>query len=147
MSINAYKNTIRQSESPRQIERRILSRLTGALEAYSAYDAVTHPLERMEILSNGLRDALAENQRFWNVLKIDLAMPENQLSPDLRAGLLSLALWVDRQTSAILGGKTGVMALVDINRSIVAGLSASPAAPVAATAEPLPAAQVLHQGG
>ncbi len=149
MSINAYKNTIRQSESPRQIERRILSRLTGALEAHAAYDTADSPNARLGILSNGLRDALAENQTFWNELKYDLAMPENQLSPDLRAGLLSLALWVDRQTSAIMGGKTGVMALVDINRSIVAGLSASPAAPAAAaaTAEPRPAAQILHQGG
>lgn len=147
MSINAYKNTIRQSESPRQIERRILSRLTGAIEAHSAYDTADSPNARLGILSGGLRDALAENQTFWNELKYDLAMPENQLSPDLRAGLLSLALWVDRQTTAIMGGKTGVMALVDINRSIVAGLAASPAAPVPATAEPRPVAHVLHQGG
>lgn len=145
MSINAYKTTIRHSESPRQIERRILSRLTGALELHRAYDTTGTSLARLDILSAGLRQALAENQAFWAELKHDLALPENALSPDLRAGLLSLALWVDRQTAAILGGRPGVMALVDVNRAIITGLAATPAAnPSAETARSM---QVMHQGG
>ena len=125
MSINAYKSTIRQVESPRQIERRILSRLTGALEAHAAYDGLDSAVARLGLLSGGLRHALAENQTFWSELKHDLALPENRLSPDLRAGLVSLALWVDRQTAAILGGAPGVMALVDVNRAIITGLAAN----------------------
>lgn len=147
MSINAYKSTIRHSESPRQIERRILSRLTGALEAQVAYDNADTTFQRLEILSNGLRDALAENQKFWGELKYDLSLPENQLSPDLRAGLLSLALWVDRQTVAILGGQPGVTNLVDVNRSIVAGLSVTPTASVSSAVEPAASLHLQHQGG
>lgn len=147
MSINAYKSTIRHSESPRQIERRILSRLTGALEALVAYDHAETTFQRLEILSNGLRDALAENQKFWGELKYDLSLPENQLSPDLRAGLLSLALWVDRQTVAILGGQPGVANLVEVNRSIVAGLSATPTAAVSSAAEPASSLHLQLQGG
>lgn len=129
MSIAAYKSNIRQTESPRQIERRIMSRLTGALEAQAAYDAAQTTGERLQILSAGLRDTLAENQKFWNELKHDLAFPGNMLPPDLRAALISIALWVDRQTSAVMGGQPGVAALADINRTIMTGLSATPAAP------------------
>lgn len=144
MSIAAYKSTIRQSESPRQIERRILSRLTGQLEAHAAFDTATG-LERIEILARGLRAALAENQIFWNELKYDLAQPGNALSPELRAGLISIALWIDRQTSAVMGGDPGVMALAEINRNIIAGLAGTPAHPTPVAAEaPIPA---LHPGG
>ena len=146
MSIAAYKSTIRQSESPRQIERRILSRLTGALEAHVAYDtAVT--FERVQILSNGLRAALSENQTFWNELKYDLAQPENALSPELRAGLLSIALWVDRQTGAVMGGQPGVRALADINRSIITGLSAPKPAQSSAETDAARPLQAVQQGG
>ncbi|MDG1128264.1 MAG: flagellar biosynthesis regulator FlaF [Paracoccaceae bacterium] len=143
MSLAAYKTTIRHSESPRQIERRILSRLTGALEAHCAFDTATTAADRLGTLSGGLRDALAENQKFWTELKYDLALPGNALSPDLRAGLVSLAIWVDRQTADIMGGKPGVRALAEINRSILAGLSATPAAEAP---QPVAAAQPAYQG-
>ncbi|MFU8863092.1 MAG: flagellar biosynthesis regulator FlaF [Rhodobacterales bacterium] len=146
MSISAYKNTIRQVESPRQIERRILSRLTGELEAFGAYDTTTTSFERLDILANGLRDALIENQTFWAALKHDLAHPTNALPPELRAGLLSIALWVDQKTKNVLGGQPGVMALVEINRSIIAGLAATPAAHPPAAVAPVAVAQPAYQG-
>jgi flagellar biosynthesis activator protein FlaF len=102
---------------------------------------------RIDILSGGLRDALTENQIFWGELKHDLAQPDNALSPDLRAGLMSLALWVDKQTAAVLGGKPGVAALVDVNRAIIAGLAAAPSATLPTPSEHSKAAQALHQGG
>lgn len=124
MSIAAYKTTIRESETPRQIERRVLSRLTGDLAAKAqAFDGAGTLLDRSQLLAEGLRNDLAENQKFWNELKFDLMGSGNGLPEDLRAGLISLALWVDRQTANVLGGNAGVGALVDINRSIVAGLS------------------------
>lgn len=144
MSIAAYKSTIRQSESPRQIERRILSRLTGALEAHAAYDTATKS-ERLDILSKGLRNALSDNQNFWNELKYDLAQPGNALSPELRAGLLSIALWIDRQTSAVMGGQGSVRALADINRTIITGLSATPANPMPDVADASRSAQAVQQ--
>ncbi len=124
MSIAAYKTTIRESETPRQIERRVLSRVTGQLAARAeAYDRAENMRDRGTLLAEGLRDDLATNQKFWNELKFDLPQPKNALPTDLRAGLISLAMWVDRQTSSVMGGSAGVGALVDINRSIVAGLA------------------------
>lgn len=123
MSIAAYKQTVRDTESSRQIERRILSNVTGAMERDGAgYDAATRG-ERVGILADGLREAIADNQRFWTAVRQDLADSANGLSPDLRAQLISISLWIDRQCARVMGGESGVGALVDINHSIMRGLT------------------------
>lgn len=130
MSIAAYKRTIRESESPRQIERRILSRITGELEQSAQdFDAADGRGPRLELLAGGLRDSLAENQKIWGALRNDLADAGNRLPPELRASLLSLAMWVERQTTRALGGEPGVGALVTVNRHVIAGLSGAAPSP------------------
>ncbi len=124
MSLAAYKKTIRESDTPRQIERRILSRVTHDLaEKGKDFDASESPADRLAILAGGLRDSLYENQRFWAALRHDLAEPENAMPPALKASLISLALWVDRETSGLMAGKGTVAGLVVINTNIVAGLA------------------------
>lgn len=124
MSLAAYKKTIRESETPRQIERRILSRVTHDLaEMGKEFDASESSAERLAILSQGLRDSLYENQRFWAALRHDLAEPDNAMPAALKASLISLALWVDRQTSGLMAGQGNVAGLVEINTNIVAGLA------------------------
>ncbi|MGD9863911.1 MAG: flagellar biosynthesis regulator FlaF, partial [Pseudodonghicola sp.] len=59
MSIAAYKRTITETESPRQIERRVLARVTADLERLGPdFDAAERGLDKLTALSNGLRDAL-----------------------------------------------------------------------------------------
>ncbi|MGY3439979.1 flagellar biosynthesis regulator FlaF [Marinovum sp. KMM 9879] len=132
MSIAAYKNTIRESASPRQIEARVFARITGAmgqhLEAWSAADSKTL---RTTVLANGLRSALAENRQLWVRLQNDLANPGNQLPESLRANLISLSLWVDRTCGDVIGGKDGLQALIDVNNNILGGLSGRRPAPTA----------------
>jgi flagellar protein FlaF len=124
MSVAAYKANIREVESPRDIERRILLRITGEMEDHAtAFDTAKSKTERLNILSSGLRDALAENEQFWSALKFDLAEPGNKLPTELRASLISVALWVERQTNECLGGASGIAALVSTNRAIAAGLA------------------------
>jgi flagellar protein FlaF len=124
MSVAAYKRTIRESESPRQIEARVFARITGALTRYSdSYSAATTNEERNRVLADGLRAHLAENQKLWIALRDDLASPGNSLPAELRAQLLSLALWVERQSLQVQGGRPGLKALIQVNDSILAGLS------------------------
>lgn len=126
MSIAAYKKTIREVESPREIERRVLSRITSDLETSSAgFDAANSKLERLSILNDGLSQALSENLQLWSAMKHDLAGKENGLPADLRGSLISLALWVERQTTSILAAKASVEPLISVNRTICAGLSVS----------------------
>jgi len=123
MSIAAYKRTISETESPRQIERRVLSRVTSDLERLASdYDSAEQGLEKIGILAKGLRDALWQNQRVWQAFQHDLSSEGNSLSPDLRAGLISLSFWVDTHTRGVLKGQNKVGPLVNINRTIIRAL-------------------------
>jgi len=127
MSIAAYKRTITETESPRQIERRVLSSVTAELEdKYLAYDQAETSDERLAALADGLRDTLWYNQRVWMALRNDLVEAGNALSPDLKAGLISLAIWVDSHTHGVMKGENKIKPLLDINRSIVRGLEGNP---------------------
>ena len=123
MSIAAYKQNVRDTETPRQIERRVLSSVTAAIErAAGEYDTAERA-ERLPILAAGLRDAITDNQRFWLAIRHDLADEGNALPKELRAQLISIALWIDRQSARVMGGEAGVKALVDINHTIIRGLA------------------------
>jgi len=124
MGLAAYKTVIRESETPRQIERRILTRITGALTQHAEkYDSALSSEERLGILYNGLGESLVENQLFWGMLKKDLASKGNSLTTELRASLLSIALWVERETNSVMGGAAGVLDLIAVNQNIIAGLA------------------------
>ena len=124
MSIAAYRATLRHTEDPRAIERRLIVRVTGKIVEYAAaYDAADDALGRQSVLAGGLSAALAENAAIWRALKNDLSEPGNGLAPALRAGLISIALWMERETVRILGGGGRVGPLVEINGSIAAGLA------------------------
>lgn len=127
MSITAYKRTITQTESPRQIERRVFANVTAELEAQSVeFDVTEQSGDKLRILSGGLRDTLSYNQRIWQTIRSDLVNPANGLAPDLRAGLISLSLWVESHTNEVLKGQKKVKPLLDINRSIIRGLEGNP---------------------
>jgi len=124
MGLAAYKKTIRESETPRQIERRVLSRVTHDLQHHaSAFDRSETKFDRLNLLADGLRDALFENQRIWSALRDDLAEPGNAMPDALKASLISIALWVDRQTDTLMTGHGQVAGLVEINGNIIAGLA------------------------
>ncbi|WP_109468049.1 flagellar biosynthesis regulator FlaF [Albibacillus kandeliae] len=124
MSITAYRRTLREVESPRQIERRLLTTITGRMEQFAEeYDSAESSFVRLTVLSSGLREAIAENQKIWSAMKYDLTLPENQLPADLRASLISLANWVEKTSSGILGGRAGVRALTTVNNNIIVALS------------------------
>ncbi|RVV96869.1 flaF protein [Mesobaculum littorinae] len=132
MSIAAYKRTMRDTETPRQIERRLMSQVTGKLDRFAAeFDAAESGVQKLQILSSGLRDALHENVALWSALKYDLMTGGNSLPENLRSSLVSVAMWIERQTSSVVGGASGVAALVAVNRSIVDGLSGQEPGPVA----------------
>lgn len=124
MGIAAYKSIIRECETPRQMERRILTRITGALERHAKeYDEATSSEERLGMLYNGLGESLVENQLFWRILKNDMASKGNSLATELKGSLLSIALWVERETNSVMGGSSGVLDLIAVNQNIIAGLA------------------------
>jgi flagellar protein FlaF len=125
MSIQAYQNAVKRTESPRQTEYRAFAQATRGL-----IDAASLPADEV-----GRRaEALATNRRLWSLLAADCAAEGNQLSQALRAQIISLSIFVDRHSSAVMRQGAPLEILIEINRSIMQGLS--PAQPAMALAQP-----------
>jgi flagellar protein FlaF len=129
MSVAAYRKTMKSVSTPREIERLLLSKYCAALsQDQEAFDRADSKAEKNAILASSLRDVLYDNARLWRLFKADLSSEGNQLPAQLRARLISIAIFVERQTRAVLRGEGRVKVLIDVNQSIIAGLAATEAA-------------------
>jgi flagellar protein FlaF len=122
MSLQAYQQTAKRVESPRELEYRLFAQVTLALMEAARSDP-NDVVTRV--------DALDWNRRVWTVLADDCANPGNQLPASLRASIISLAIWVGRHTSAVIRRQEHIEPLVEVNRLIMQGLSPSPNAAAA----------------
>ena len=113
-----YDTLRRESLSGRALEREVLARAAARLE--SPGDA-----------PGALERAVEANRQLWMALAADLALPANACPPALKAGLISLAAYVERASGAALRGEGGTRALVEINRNVAAGLVDAPRAEAA----------------
>ena len=111
MSISKYQAAQRNTESPRQAEHRLFGQVNGALMRIGTSLDVEATV------------TLEWNRRIWLTMQSDLARDENQLPDNLRAQLISLAIWVDKHTSKVLQGQAAVVPLIEVNRSIMEGLA------------------------
>lgn len=114
MSIQAYQNAAKKTEGPRQTEYRAF-----ALATRSLIDAASLP----ETEVGRRAEALAVNRRLWSLLASDCAAEGNSLPQGLRAQIISLSLFVDRHSSAVMRNGASFDVLIDINRTIMQGLS------------------------
>lgn len=113
MSLSAYQSVQRFAEVPRTTEHRLMGQITG--EMIAARD-VGHT-------GAALASALHRNREMWHVFSTDCASSGNGLPDQLRAGIISLALWVDRYTTDVIAGREKIDDLIDVNRSIMEGLA------------------------
>jgi flagellar protein FlaF len=113
MSLQAYQKAAARAENPREAEYRLFGQVTRAL-----IDAAEMPAEQI----SGRVEALDWNRRLWSALATDCSMPENQLPTPLRAQIISISMWVNRHTSAVIRREEEISPLIDINRIIMQGL-------------------------
>ena len=68
--------------------------------------------------------ALKYNQLLWSIVQADVSEGKNELPDDLKANLISLSLFVDKQTSKGLSNPTEELldSLININLNISEGL-------------------------
>lgn len=111
----AYKQTLQETESPREMERRVFSQVTRALQDA---EAARLPVQ----LDENAQEALERNQQLWGALMFDVADQENGLPQALRAQIISLALFVDNYTGEVLAGRKPVRLLIELNQMIIRGL-------------------------
>jgi flagellar protein FlaF len=108
----AYKAIIRRTESARDIEHRVFVQVTAAMQEAATPD--THFTKRIQ--------AAHDNRQLWQTLACDLADGDNALPAELRAKLISLAIWVVGETTRVIRNGASLQALIDVNSSIMQGL-------------------------
>ena len=113
MSLRAYQQATARAESPREAEYRLFGQVTRALMAAAELDPGD---------LRGRVDALDWNRRLWTALAADCADNNNQLPEQLRAGIISLGIWVSKHTSAVIRREEEIEPLIEVNRMIMQGL-------------------------
>lgn len=113
MSLNAYRRAQEIAATPRSTEYRLMSQVTA--EMIAARDA--------GLTGVGLMPALHRNRRTWSTFSTLCADPENQLPEDLRARIISIAMWVERHTTDVVCGRESIDDLILVNRAIIEGLA------------------------
>jgi len=104
------------------------SSATARDREHEAFGHMIESLKRAEIAGPRSReaiDAIYVTRNLWSVLVEDLASPENVLPEELRAGLISIGLWVMREAEAIrLGRVQSFAAMIEVTTMIRDGLEA-----------------------
>lgn len=98
---------------PRRAEASILSNLAARMMRATEVGPAAFP---------ALVAAVHDNRRFWQIAAEDLAGDGNKLPDQLRAQLLSLAIFVERETTHVLSGRRPADALIEIDRAVARGL-------------------------
>jgi len=111
----AYKQIVDESaQSMRAHERGALDQVIELLRTA----AVSGPGSR-EVVT-----ALFQLRRLWAVFLDDLRSPENGLPPQLRAGIISIGIWVNKEIDRVRTGATQDLSpLIEINQIIRDGLN------------------------
>ena len=116
--VAAYQQQQKRNLSPREVEAMAFTKAAVLLE-----DAKKH--------SNNIEEyskALRFNHLLWTIIQADLTEPENELPDEIKANVMSLSIFVDKQTTKALRSSTAsdLDVLININRNLAAGLRTNP---------------------
>ncbi|MFC7291570.1 flagellar biosynthesis regulator FlaF [Hirschia litorea] len=131
MSIQAYQKTANRTADPRDVEFRLFAEVTRDLMEAQKAD---------KFAFGQVVAALDKNRRVWNAMAMDCAQEGNGLPEELRAGIISLSLFVGRHTSEASRNRDEIETLIDINRNIMQGLAAAKGLPQSAADSSIAAA-------
>ena len=110
----AYNDVIEESrQTMRARERAAMDRVIGMLRS----------AQEKGPQSRELIDALFHLRRLWTVFIDDLKDPNNELSDQLRAGIISIGIWMMKEIDRVRGGLTNDLTpMIEINELIRDGL-------------------------
>lgn len=138
MSLKAYQTTAQRTENPRLTEYRLFGQVTRALLDAEKLDR-SKIVERME--------ALDWNRRMWSALAADCSVEGNGLPDMVRANIISLSIWVNKHTSAVMRNTEEIGPLIEVNRIIMQGLAPTGADATADTSAQPSAPIIRHSVG
>jgi flagellar protein FlaF len=114
MSASTYAAVQAGLESPRETELRAFRYVNGLLASATAGPARSVALHKVH--------------RLWAILLNDLAGGQNALPEELKARLISLGLWAQREAMARLDDEASVAPLLSLHRDMIEALEAQRAA-------------------
>ena len=117
---DAYTKTIKQTAAPRDVEYRLLAQVTGALT--TAKDDLAKSASDPKVMAS-VMDALNWNNQIWDAFVEDVGAEGNLLPRELRAAIVSLGIWVSKETAEIAAGGGDIESLISVNRAIMRGLN------------------------
>ena len=113
MSYQAYQRAQTSAETPSQTEYRLFAKVTNALLE----------IKNKPVTDPATIEALDWNRRMWSVFSTDCGAKGNQLPNELRAAIISLSIWVSKETSRIMRGQGNVDNIININKTVMEGLA------------------------
>ncbi len=126
MSLTAYQQASARAEDPRDTEYRLFGMVVRALVEVKGYD-------RSNL--GALASVIDWNKRVWAALAQDCADDRNGLNDSLRAGIISLSIFVENYSTQVIRDGVEIDPLIDINRTVMQGLAPA-AAPTHNNAPP-----------
>jgi len=119
--IHAYQQAQTANLSGRELEAMAFTR--AALKLEDAKKLTDNPTE--------FGKALRFNHLLWTIIQADIVEPANKLPPEIKANIMSLSIFVDKQTAKVLRTRNAadLEVLININRNLAAGLRTSPEHP------------------
>lgn len=116
LAVKAYGEVQQRTVGDKEIEYALFRQITEALEAVS---------ETTEFAPAAWAGAISRNQQLWTIIAADLLTPGNALPEDMKRSLLILSEFVRRTSFKVLAGEDGLKDLIEVNRTIMAGLPRS----------------------
>ena len=112
--LQAYAQTQKSSMSSREIEAMAFTKAALKLEE------AKKSLDDYDVYAS----ALKFNQLLWTIIQADIVDQENQLPDQVKANILSLSIFVDRQTIKALAdtSEKHLEVLISINKNLAEGL-------------------------
>lgn len=118
LAYKAYGQVTQRTATGRALEISVFEQITQALQAVHDNNG-ENPGE--------WGDAIHRNLQLWSIIAVDVVSPDNQLPAETRAGLVSLSEFVRRTSMKVLAGSEGLADIIEVNRTILAGLDGSAA--------------------
>lgn len=117
MAISGYRQTQKTVDTNREPATAEVDAIVLRQAADRLQKAQQSPAE------DYFEETLLYNQLIWTVIQSEMTA-ENPLSPEIKANLVSLSIFVDKQTVKAIGTREPELlnTLIDINRNISLGL-------------------------
>lgn len=118
--VKAYQSAQRQSMTPREVEAMAFSKAAQMLG-----EAQKSASDRSRFTQ-----ALRFNHLLWTIMQADITDPANKLPNEIKANIMSLSIFVDKQTTKALRGLNpdDLEILISINQNLAMGLRETPPA-------------------